>query len=85
MDAIFSYYDNLIAPLSTGSQALISLFLLLFLVFQIYLIIKSGHWLFVAALIVFLPGTWPATRLLGQFILDIFSFLFTRAQSILIK
>jgi hypothetical protein len=78
LDAIFNQYDKLIGGLSTANQAFISLLLLLFLLWQIYMIIKSGHWIFILALILFLPGTWPATRYLGSLLFLVIKLLFVR-------
>jgi len=83
LDKVFTYYDKLIAPLSTGSQALVSFALLLFLVWQVWMIFKSGHWIFITLLIVCLPGTWPAARNIGNLLLIVIKFLFVRAQVIL--
>lgn len=85
LDWIFNQYDKLIAGLSPASQALISIALILFLLWQIYMIIKSGHWLFVVALVVFLPGTWPATKYIGNLILMVFKFLLVRAELIFFR
>ncbi len=80
LDKIFGYYDKLISPLSTGNQALISAALLVFLVWQVYMIFKSGHWIFITVLIVCLPGTWPAARQLLTFGWMILKLLFVRAE-----
>ncbi|MFA4996255.1 MAG: hypothetical protein WC536_03910 [Patescibacteria group bacterium] len=78
MDLIFTQYDKLISSFSPASQAFISLALLLFLMWQIYMVIKHGHWIFIAALILFLPGTWPATQYIGGLILTVIKLLFVR-------
>ena len=80
LTTIFSAYDKLIANLSPTSQALISFIILIFLIWQIYMVFKSGHWIFIAALIICLPGTWPATRQIGFLIWDVIKFLITRAE-----
>lgn len=80
LDQIFGYYDKLIGNLSPQNQALISVALLLFLIWQIFMIVKSGHWIFIAALVLLLPSTWPATKTVGKFIWIIIKFLITRAQ-----
>jgi len=80
MDWIFNQYDKIIAGFSPTYQALISIALILFLLWQIYMIIKSGHWIFIVALIVFLPGTWPATKFIGNLLLSLFKFLLVRAE-----
>lgn len=85
MDAfnqIFGYYDKLIAPLSPGMQALVSFILLLVLLWQVYMIIKSGHWIFIALLVILLPGTWPAAKEVGRFFLMILEFLWLHARMI---
>lgn len=78
LDKIFSQYDTIISGLSLTNQALLSLALLVFLLWQIYMIIKSGHWVFIVALIIFLPGTWPATKMIGSLVLTVLKFLFVR-------
>lgn len=83
LDKVFTYYDKLIAPLSAGSQALVSFALLLFLAWQVWMIFKSGHWIFITLLIICLPGTWPAARNIGNLLLIVIKFLFVRAQLLL--
>lgn len=83
LDQIFNYYDKLVAPLSAGSQALLSAALLLFLIWQIWMIFKSGHWIFITMLIICLPGTWPAAQNIGNLVLIVIKFLFVRAQLML--
>lgn len=78
LNTIFGYYDKLIGQLPASSQAIISLALLLVLVWQILLILKHGHWIFIAGLILLLPGTWPAARHVGVMIFTVFKFLFVR-------
>lgn len=80
LDVIFNQYDKLISGLSATNQALLSLVLLVFLIWQIYMIIKSGHWIFIAALILFLPGTWPAARHIGNLVLLVLKFLLVRVE-----
>ncbi len=77
---IFTYYDKLIEPIPVGYQALVSLVLLLILIWNIYQLAKSGHWIFVAVLIFMLPGTWPAARKIGELIWVVVSGLLMRIQ-----
>ena len=79
LDKLFSFYDQLISKLPVGYQALISLALVIFLVWNIYLIIKSGHWIFILVLIVLLPGTWPAAKNIALIIWALFKGLFMRS------
>jgi len=83
LDSIFSYYDRAIGGLSPVLQAGISLLLLAFLIWQIYMFIKSGHWIFLAVILAFSPGTWPATKQIGLYIYLIVKFLLVRAQTML--
>lgn len=83
IDKIFTYYDNLIAPLSTGSQALLSAALLAFMIWQIWMIFKSGHWIFITIFLLCLPGTWPAARNIANLVLLVIKFLLVRAQILL--
>lgn len=79
IDKIFSFYDQLMSQLPAGYQALISLALIIILIWNIYLIIKGGHWIFLAILIVLLPGTWPAVKTILSLIWVFFQGLFVRA------
>jgi len=79
IDKIFSYYDQLISKLPTGYQALISLLLVIFLIWNIYQIIKGGHWIFLAILVVLLPGTWPAAKNILFLIWTLIKGLFLRS------
>lgn len=80
VDKIFTYYDQIISGLTPLQQAIISFLLLIFLLWQIWMIIKSGHWIFIALFIILLPGTWPAAKNIGELVLLLIKFLFTRAQ-----
>lgn len=81
LDQIFGVYDKLIGGLPPQTQSLISLALLIFLVWQIYQIIKNGHWIFIALLIFFLPGTWPAARHIANLIYLVIQFLYERTTN----
>jgi uncharacterized membrane protein YccC len=74
----FSYYDKMVSGLSPSAQALIALVLLFFLVWQIYMFIKSGHWMFLAILIICLPGTWPALRQILNYVWKVLQFLLNK-------
>jgi hypothetical protein len=80
LDTIFGYYDTVISPLSPAAQALISFLLLLFLIWQIWQIFKSGHWIFIAALIILFPVTWPAAIHIANLIILVIKFLLIRIQ-----
>jgi len=80
LDKIFTYYDKLLAPLDPKFQLGISLLIFCFLLIKVYFFIKHGHWLFLAAIIIFLPGTWPATKKVFLMIYLIVKFLVTRIQ-----
>ena len=66
LNQIFGFYDQIIANIPVGYQAAISLILVILLLWNIFLIIKSGHWIFITVLIVFLPGTWPAAKKIAE-------------------
>ncbi len=78
LDQVFGWYDKLIGNLPVHTQALISLGLIAFLIWNIYAIIKNGHWVLIALLVICLPGTWPALRMIG-------AFLWTIARGLLIR
>jgi len=75
---IFSYYDKVVSGLSPSTQGLIALVLLAFLVWQIWMFIKSGHWMFLVTLIICLPGTWPALRQILDYIWKVIQFLLNK-------
>jgi len=80
VNAIFNYYDKLIEPISISYQAIISLALLVILIWNIYQLIKSGHWIFIAVLILMLPGTWPAAKRIGELVWIVITGLLMRIQ-----
>ena len=80
LNAIFTYYDKLIEPIPVAYQAIISLALLIILIWNIYQLIKSGHWIFIAVLIFMLPGTWPAAVKIGELIWILVTGLLMRVQ-----
>lgn len=75
---IFSYYDKIISNLSPSTQGLVAIAILIFLIWQIYMFIKSGHWMFLAAIIICLPGTWPALRQILDYIWKVLQFLLNK-------
>lgn len=80
LNAIFGYYDKAISPFSPAAQAFVSFLFLLFLVWQIWQIFKSGHWIFIAALIILFPVTWPAAMHIANLIILVIKFLLIRVQ-----
>lgn len=80
LNQLFSYYDKLVSPLSVSSQALISIALLIFLIWNIYAFLKSGHWIFIVLLLAALPGTWPAAKNIAHIIWLIIQGLLYRSQ-----
>jgi hypothetical protein len=78
LDNLFSYYDSFINGFSVEYQIIISLFLLLFFIWNIYAFIKSGHWILIAVLIAALPGTWPAAKTLAIILWSLLKGLFYR-------
>lgn len=80
LDNIFTYYDKLLAPLDPKVQLIISLAIFVFLLIKLYFFIKNGHWLILLAIIIFLPGTWPATKKVFLLAITIVKFLATRIQ-----
>ena len=83
IEQIFTFYDKLISPLSASQQAGISLLVILIIVWQVYLFIKSGHWIFIAVLIILMPSTWPAVKHVGEYAWVILTMLFNRAQDLI--
>jgi hypothetical protein len=82
LDTIFSYYDQLLSPIPVYYQALISLGVLIFLIWNVYSFIKSGHWLFLAILVATLPGTWPAAKKIGLIVWYLLKGLLIRIQGL---
>ena len=82
IDKIFTYYDSLIVDLPIGYQAIISAGLVLFLFWNVYIFIRKGHWIFLAILLIALPGTWPALRNLGYILWKVVINLVFRIQGV---
>jgi hypothetical protein len=72
LNKIFSTYDSAIGPLPVSYQAIISFSILLFLLWIVYIFIKSKNWIFLAVIIVTLPETWPAAKNIGKIIWALF-------------
>jgi hypothetical protein len=77
---IFGYYDKVVSSLAPSAQGLIALALLAFLIWQIWMFIKSGHWMFLAVLIICLPGTWPALRQILEYVWRVLQFLLNKTH-----
>ena len=82
INSIFGYYDRLLAPLPLLYQALISIALLIFMGCNIYALIKSGKWIFLAVIIVLLPETWPAARKIALILWLVTKGLLSRSQGL---
>ena len=82
INKIFSFYDQLIAPLPLHYQGLISLGILLFFAWIVYIFIKSKNWIFLLVIIVLLPETWPAARNICLIIWNILKGLASRLKGI---
>lgn len=77
---LFTYYDQAIASFPLAYQGLISLALLIFLLANLYVFIKKGHWILILVLIAALPATWPATKKVFEILILIFKGIFYRIQ-----
>ncbi len=80
INKIFNAYDLFIKDIPIHYQALLSLGILLFLVWNIYAFLKSGNIILIVILLAALPGTWPATKTLGKIIWVIIKGLLYRIQ-----
>ncbi|OQA04049.1 MAG: hypothetical protein BWY68_00543 [bacterium ADurb.Bin400] len=78
LDKAFDLYDTLIMKFSPGYQALISLSLLVVFLFLIYRFIKSPKGIILIIILILLPGTWPALKYVGSFLLTMIKFFITR-------
>jgi len=81
INSFFLYYDNWLAHFSKTDQIIISSLLLLFVIWQIFLFFKSGKWIFLLIILVFLPSIWPFIKIAGRFIWTLMTFFITRIQS----
>lgn len=83
LNLIFTCYDKLISGLTLTQQSFISLALLFILLWQIYSVLRNGHWIFIALLILFLPGTWPAAKRIGAILYQAGLFLWERGRTVI--
>lgn len=79
---IFGYYDKIISGMPLHYQALLSLAVLIFFVWLVYIFAKSKSWIFLAVIILLLPETWPAARNIGIIVWGIFKGLFLRLKGL---
>jgi len=79
---IFGFYDKTISGMPPHYQAFLSLAILIFFVWIVYIFIKSKNWIFLAVIIILLPETWPAARNIGLIIWNIFKGLFLRLKGL---
>ena len=82
LNSIFNFYDKAIGTLPVSYQSLISFSILLFFIWLVYIFVKSKNWIFLALIIVMLPGTWPATKNIGLIVWALFKGLFARIKGI---
>lgn len=85
MDAanyIFSFYDKMISTMPLHFQALLSLAVLFFFVWIVYIFLKSKNWIFLAVIILLLPETWPAARNIGIIVWNILKGLILRLKGL---
>jgi len=79
---IFGFYDKTISNMPLHYQAILSLAVLIFFVWMVYIFIKSKSWIFLAVIIVLLPETWPAAKNIGVIVWNIFTGLFLRLKGL---
>lgn len=79
---IFGTYDRILAGLPLHYQALLSLSILIFFVWMVYIFFKNKSWIFLAVIIILLPETWPAARNIGLIVWKIFEGLFVRLKGL---
>ena len=82
LNNIFGFYDSILAPLPPHFQALISLGVLIFFIWMVYIFIKSKNWIILAVIIILLPETWPAARNIGVIVWNIFKDLLLRIKGL---
>lgn len=82
VNQIFGFYDKTIFNMPIHYQALLSLAILIFFIWMVYIFLKSKNWIFLAIIIVLLPETWPAARNIGMIAWNIFKGLFLRLKGL---
>lgn len=82
VNQIFGWYDKFIGSMPLHFQALLSLGVLIFFVWIVYIFFKSKSWIFLAVIIVLLPETWPAAKNIGMIVWNIFKNLFLRLKGL---
>lgn len=80
VSTLFSYYDKLISPYPLSYQAIISFLLLAFLIWNVYVFLRHGHWFWLLVLVAAIPATWPAARKLGEILWLIIKGILFRIQ-----
>lgn len=82
LNSTFGIYDTLIGQLPVTYQAIISFSILLFLIWIVYIFIKSKNWIFLAVIIITLPETWPAAKNIGKIIYALFTGIARRINGV---
>ena len=80
LNTLFGYYDQLISAYPIGTQAIISFVLLIFLLWNIYIFLRHGHWIWILVLVAAIPATWPAAKKIGQILWLLFQGMLYRIQ-----
>lgn len=83
LDTIFGFYDKIISRLPEKVQFLFALVILALIVLSFVMVIKRGHWIFIALFVIFFPGGWTALKVVGGVIWTIIKFLLIRIQIVI--
>ncbi|MEI6499210.1 MAG: hypothetical protein WCO23_04555 [bacterium] len=77
-NSIFQLYDNFTGGFSRNIRLGLAIVLLFAIIWQLYLIIKKGRWIFIVILVILIPTFWPILKEVGRYLFIICKFLITR-------
>jgi len=78
LNSFFQIYDSFTAGLPKSSRLALTVFIMVLIIWQLWLIIKKGRWIFLIILVILIPAIWPLLKDLGHYLFIIFKFLITR-------
>lgn len=78
LNQVFLFYDNFIGRLPANAQVLIAFLILVLIGWSIFSLFRQGHWIFAVILLLLLPGTRSAFRIIALLLWSTVKFLLVR-------
>jgi len=78
LNQVFLLYDNFIGRLPDSAQVLVAFLILALIGWSLFSLFRQGHWIFAVILLLLLPGTRSAFKIIALLLWTTVKFLLVR-------